>query len=297
MAKHIDNYQLITDRIIELLEQGVVPWRRPWAAGIPANLKSGRDYRGINTFLLSCTGHESPHWVTFKQAQSMGGSVRKGERGFPVIFWKLREKVDKATGETSVFPLLRRYTVFNAAAQCDGLDVPPVLPKTLAWSPLDQAEAIVDGFASRPTIQYGGGRACYYPTLDKIGMPPREAFEDRAEYYSTLFHELGHSSGHASRLGRPGVTDLASFGSHSYSQEELVAEMTSAFLCGACGIEQQTLDNSAAYIGSWLSKLRNDKRLVIQAGAQAQRAADLIYGTTFESSDASTDSAELSTAA
>ncbi len=283
--ERIDPYQLITDRIIEQLEAGIVPWHKSWIGGEPpANLRSKRPYRGINTFLLSCAPYTSPYWVTFRQALSLGGSVKKGAKGWPVVFWKWLDKKDAGGAVDKRIPLLRRYTVFNASDQCEGLEVPELQQPACDWDPIVAAEEIVSSFASAPAIEYGGFAASYSPTLDRVQMPERKMFPKACEFFSTLFHELGHATGHNNRLNRSGVTDLNAFGTHAYAREELVAEMTAAYLSGHAGILHGTLDNSAAYLRGWLSKLRGDKRLVIGAAAQAQRAADLIRGVTFEAS-------------
>lgn len=280
-------YQRVTDRIIELLERGVVPWRRPWAggpAGFPKSLASGRAYRGVNVFMLHAAGFESPWWITYKQARERGGHVRKGEKGWPVVFWKWleREERDPATGEpkTRKVPLLRQYSVFNVA-QCGEIDAPaPPDARTFDFDPIEEAEAVVQGMPKPPTIGHGQNRAAYCPASDHVGMPRRERFERPAEYYSTLFHELAHATGHPERLGRfPEGQAVASLGSPTYGREELIAEMGAAFLCGRCSIADRTVENSAAYIDGWLEKLRSDKRLVVMAAAQAQKAADFILGT------------------
>lgn len=281
-------YQIVTDRVIALLERGVVPWRRPWAGADvqPQNLVSRRPYRGVNPFLLACTGFASPYWVTFKQAKTLGGSVRRGQKSTPVIFWKRwrTERIDSETGdrESVEIPILRYYNVFNAE-QCDGIDVPE-LPKVHDFQPIERCESIVPGMANPPQIEHREARAYYRPTSDTINMPRAELFIGPEAYYGTLYHELSHSTGHSSRLNRQGIASLAAFGSADYSREELIAEMGAAFLCGHCGIESVTLDNSASYIAGWLRRLREDHRLVVSAAAAAQRAADYILGTTFESS-------------
>jgi antirestriction protein ArdC len=275
----VDTYQLVTDRIIEQLERGVAPWRKPWSGGLaPQNLASGHEYRGINVFVLGCcTPYGSPFWVTFKQAKALGGSVKKGEKGWPIVFWSWKER-DRADGTKERYGILRRFTVFNAQAQCEGIEVPEICEQDPSWDPIEAAEEIVSGYKNGPVVEVGGFGAVYSPINDRVTMPREECFESAEEYYCTLFHELGHSSGHRDRLAREGVTNLCSFGSHEYGKEELVAEMTAAYLCGEAGIVQTTMENSAAYIGGWLAKLRNDKRLVVQAAAQAQKAADWILG-------------------
>lgn len=266
----------VTDAIIDRLEKGTVPWHKPWKSrfSLPVNLASGRPYRGINAFALAMQPYRSRYWLTLRQAAQLGGSVRCGERGTTVIFWTWLEK------DEDRIPFLRYYTVFNAE-QCDGLKLPEPAPVP-EIHPIDAAEKIVAEFRNGPRIERVGNQALYRPPADTILMPVRESFESSEEYYSTLFHELTHSTGHESRLARPTLVDLCPFGSTNYSKEELVAEMGAALLCGEAGIENRTIDNSAAYIGGWLKKLQDDRRLLIVAAAQAQKAADLILGRTHE---------------
>ncbi|QDT37680.1 ArdC family protein [Stratiformator vulcanicus] len=284
-----DVYQLITDRIIELLEQGTVPWHKPWrsAEHAPQNLISRKAYRGINAFLLGCLGYESPYWLTFKQAKQLGGVVRKGEKSVPVVFWKWLEKRDPQTDEIERLPLLKYYRVFHVT-QCDlpGAKVPVVEePEEAEFEPILACEQVVENMPNAPKIEIGGGRACYAPKADVIKMPKCEVFETAEDYYATLFHELTHATGHTTRLDRDGVRELSPFGSASYSKEELVAEVGAAFLCGHCGIDTATIENTAAYVDGWLKKLRGDKKLVVQAAAQAQKAADYVLGVTFKVND------------
>ena len=282
-------YDIVTDRVVSLLERGVVPWRRPWAGADvqPQNLVSRRPYRGINPFLLGCTGFASPFWLTFKQAKTLGGSVRKGEKATPVIFWKRwrTDRIDPETGDREVvdIPILRYYNVFNVD-QCDGIDA-PALPKAHDFQPIQRCESVVQGMPKQPTIEHREARAYYRPSTDTVNMPRPELFVGSEEYYSTLFHELSHATGHPSRLDRPGAANTAAFGSADYSREELVAEMGAAFLSGHCAIETATIENSAAYIAGWLRRLRDDHRLVVTAAAQAQKAADYILGTTFDAGE------------
>jgi len=280
-----DAYQVITDRIVGLLEKGVVPWQKPWQGGgtMPRNLVSKREYRGVNVFLLHAMSYESPFWLTFNQAIELGGHVRKGERACPVVFWKWleAEAPDQPTGKKTV-PFLRYYSVFNVA-QCEDIPqdkIPSLGSVTREHSPIAEAERIVSAMPKKPEIRHGGGRACYSPAFDRVEMPKPEAFVTSADYYSVLFHELTHSTGHESRLNRKGVAgsdgEWSAFGSTPYAREELVAEMGAAFLSGHAGIVERTLNNSAAYVASWLQRLKDDARLVVQAAAQAQKAADFI---------------------
>jgi len=283
----LDCYQRITDRIIEQLDNGTIPWRKPWTcgeAGAPQNLFSRREYRGINTFLLACQPYELPYWLTYRQAKELGGHVRKGEKSTPVVFWKWLEKPDSETGETERIPLLRYYSVFNIA-QCDlPTDKVPELPGAADndFEPIAACEELVESMPSPPAIQHDAPAAYYQPATDSVHLPKPQRFETPEAYYATLFHELTHATGHESRLNRSGVTDVAAFASQSYSKEELIAEMGAAYLCGHVGIEDCTLDNSAAYIAGWLRRLRDDKKLVVHAAASAQKAADFVLNRTSE---------------
>ena len=272
-----DAYQAIADRIITLLEKGTVPWHKPWGGEQlhPRNLTSGKKYRGINTFVLSTAEFESPYWITYKQAADRDGHVRKGEKGFPCVFWNWTEKDNPDTGQAEKYAFLKYYTVFNAE-QCEGIEYPRIELPENQHTPIEACERLVREMPHQPEIRHGGHSASYSPLADLVRMPQPERFDDPESYYSTLFHELTHSTGHASRIARPGMVKPTGFGSAAYAKEELTAEMGAAFLCGHTGIERTAIDNSASYISSWLKRLKNDSRLVVTAGAQAQKAADYI---------------------
>src|SRR5229473_5713866 len=243
-------YEIVTESIIKQLESGVAPWRKPWRTELPANLISKKEYRGINIFLLASQGYGSRYWLTYRQAQTLGGSVKKGEHGSKVVFWKIDEyrKENQETGETENRKsiLLRYYTVFNLE-QCEGIKSPEP-PRVI--HPIGQCESIVNSMPNRPGFEQDS-RAFYRPSTDTVGMPARSAFESAEKYYATLFHELAHSTGHPSRVGREGIENVNSFASESYSKEELIAEMSSAFLCGVSGISPAVMGQSAAYLQSW----------------------------------------------
>ena len=202
-----------------------------------------------------------------------------------VCFWKWidRKDTDSSEGASSAspgspigkIPLLRYYNVFNLD-QVDGIEPPIEDQLTNPFTPIEQAEQILVSMQCKPDIKYGGSRACYSPQLDYIQLPPKEAFNSSEEFYSTAFHEAVHATGHASRLARKSVTETAYFGSHLYSQEELCAEFGASMLCAVSSIEQKTIENSAAYIQGWLKVLKNDKKCLVLAAAQAQKAADFI---------------------
>ena len=278
-----DVYQIITDRIIGSLEKGTVPWQKPWGGKEqhPKSLVSGKDYRGINTFMLSQAGYESPYWLTYKQAQDRGGHVKLGETGLPCVYWNWFEKKNNDTGELDKIPFLKYYTVFNAS-QCEGVNYPKVEYPDRTHTPIEACERVVSGMPNPPEIRYDSAGASYSPLEDSVRLPSKGSFHNPEFYYSSLFHELVHSTGHKSRLARSGIVEGCGFGSDLYCREELVAEMGASFLAGYTGIENKVLDNSTAYIDSWLSRLENDNKLVVTAGAQAQKASDYILGTRYD---------------
>lgn len=272
-------YEIVTDRIIENLKKGIVLWHKPWnSAGLPKNLLTKKEYRGINIFLLGTQNYCSPYWLTFKQCKTLGGSVNSGAKATMIIFWDIKKRdVEKADGTTEEkkFAFLRYYNVFNTE-QCKNLKVPE--QKKLDFKPIEQCEKLVKGYGRIPEIKYMENAAFYNPTLDYVNMPKKESFKSVEKYYSTLFHELTHSTGYTSRLNRKGVTDCVPFGTTNYSKEELIAEMGASFMCAMAGIENKTIDNSSAYIHGWLKVLNNDPKFVISASASAQKAVDYMLG-------------------
>ena len=274
-------YQIITEKIIKQLESGVAPWRKPWTCQTPANLVTQKEYRGLNVFTLASQGFPSRFWLTFIQATKLGGRIRKGEKSSPVIFWTIGDEQETTAQdgakETSRPFLLRYYSVFNLS-QAEGIDIPAsLLQETRTNDPIETCEQIVTNMPVPPAFEQSD-KAWYSPTNDVVGMPARGLFHSSEEYYVTEFHELAHSTGHAKRLHRENFDNPVSFGSESYSKEELVAEMTAAMLCGIAGIEQRILENSAAYLKTWIARLKSDSRLLVSAASQAQKAADFIQG-------------------
>lgn len=272
-----DLYQAVTDKLIAKLEQGKIPWKHFSFAPLsePKNLVSGRPYQGINYLLLS--NHPrfaSPWWLTYRQAATRGGHVKKGERGEPIVFWKFIDATDRETGELKPIPLLRHYTVFNVE-QCEGIEYPKGEVKPRETRPIQAAEAIEAGMPHPPQIVIDDAPKAYYSSAqDLVRMCSARYCVSDERYHETLLHELVHSTGHAKRLNRfaeEGTTH--EFGSKSYAAEELVAEIGAAFLCAKAGIFQALEENAAAYIASWLGKLRNDKTLVVRAAGKAQKAA------------------------
>ena len=281
-------YEKITDKLVGLLKSGTVPWRKPWkAASWPKNLTTGRRYTGINAVILALSPFSSQYWVTFRQAKRLGGYVNRGEKGNWVTFYQVIEKtiIDQDTGDEVVkrIPVIRDYCVFNVE-QCSGLNHSRLqaekIERFTAEQKIEAAETVIDGWKNKPPIAHGGNRAFYRPATDEIQIPNQCQFSSTEEYYSTLFHECTHATGHDSRLSRDGITKVAAFGDETYSREELVAELGAAFLCGECGIERsQIIENSAAYLQSWIKVLKGDSRLAVVAASEAQKAADYILGS------------------
>ena len=300
-GNRVSVYERVTERVTELLQQGVVPWQKPWHAkvGPPRNGVSGRFYRGLNVFMLSHAGYESPWWFSPKQVNDLGGHIVKGEKVSWVHFFKpwlpkgepadgpLEVETDEVEISTRRRPVLiiRAYRVVNVD-QCAGPGIDKFRAKhPLAEGPVNNdneaiaaCDDIVAGMPQRPGIRYGGDRAFYRPWTDTVHMPRRETFISSEAFYGTLFHELSHSTGHEDRLNRKTLTDGTPFGSPTYSKEELCAEMGAAFLCATAGIDDPTIQNSAAYIKGWLKFLKSDPKALVIAGAQAQKAADFILG-------------------
>jgi len=283
-----DVYEIVSTRIIEQLERGVVPWKRPWhitggstggSASAPVNAVSKKPYRGVNLFLLPQM--EDNRWLSYKQAQQLGGSVRKGEKGYMVVFWKMLEEVDDK-GRVKKVPLLRYYTVFNVS-QCDGLKLASIEKEEVAVSELtivEEAEAVVSSYLLREglDLRFGGDQAYYHPVYDVVQMPDKVKFVDATRYYSTMFHELGHSTGHDNRLARFKETGgMHGFGSKEYGKEELVAEFSAAFMCAIIGISNEDSEaQSASYLKGWAQVIKEDKRLIVSAASKAQRAVEYI---------------------
>jgi len=275
--------EALTDEIIARLEKGVVPWRKPWVSRRPRNLITKRLYRGYNIFLLGLKGREQPYWCTRKAAESKGGRIKESEKKNPAaVFVWLPATVKKTALPDGV--MVRRYPrtylcheLYNVE-QTEGLErFVPETPRR-EFLPVEKAEEIVRGMPHKPRVGYDGCGAFYSPIRDEIRMPARRDFESSEEYYSTLFHEFVHATGHESRLSRQSLTRASRFGDHSYSFEELVAEMGAALLCGEAGISPQTVDNSAAYIGGWLKKLEDNRLLLLQAAALGHKAFDFVTG-------------------
>lgn len=282
-----DLYKEVTDRIIEQLEQGIIPWRRPWTGVTTGAIshETGRPYSLINQLLLVRPGE----YITFMQCKKEGGKVKKGAKARWIVFWKVNVKqVVNENGDPQIDeegkpvikgrPVLKYYNVFHID-DCEGIKAKYPDPELIKHAePEQEAEEVLQGYLQREKINLEhvrGNRAFYRPSTDSITLPLIEQFPDTAEYYSTAFHEAAHSTGHKSRLNR--ITDVAAFGSEDYSKEELCAEISSACILHAIGMEtKESFTNSAAYIQSWLKALKNDKTMIIGAAARADKAVKMI---------------------
>lgn len=284
-AERKDVCQQVTDSIIKILERGVKPWSQPWQGGSGAMplRYSGERYRGVNILILWCAQHEngysSNYWMTYQQAAELGGQVRKGEGSTAVVYYGTATKRDDDTkpadqDEASQYRFLKSFSVFNAA-QIDNLPerYTSSAPATVSVADrMPELDALVQSTGA--TIHHGGNRAYYQPGIDTVQMPDFEAFKSAEFYYATLFHELAHWTKAPTRLNR----DFGSsrWGDAGYAQEELVAELASAFLGAELGFAPEHIEDHASYLASWLKALKNDKRLIFAAAAKAQAAADFI---------------------
>lgn len=276
-------YQIVTDQIIKELEAGAIPWKKPWVGGslgCSKSISSKKAYRGINVFLL----RNSAWWGTYKQAQKLGGQVRKGEKSTVCVFWSTFEKEDKETKEKKVIPYLKYYWVFSI----EQMELPEDVRRKFVTEKDEEeakgvmetaadAEAIVKAMPNPPKIVWNELAASYSPSADLVNIPKKNLFETTAGYYEVLFHELVHSTGHSSRLDRKLVGKIAASGSKEEVKEELVAEMGAAMLCGIAGIAvPEMIKNAASYIDSWLKIIKEDNKMVVYAASAAQKACDYI---------------------
>ena len=272
----MDIYSEVTTRIIAQMEEGVIPWQKPWVAnGKAISRSTGKPYSLLNQMLLGRPGE----YLTFKQCQEAGGKVKKGEKASMVVFWKFIEQKDEETGEVKEVPFLRYYNVFHID-QCEGITAKhtteTVFPDGAAT--LEAAQEIIYDYLGREGVKLSheeGDRAFYRPTTDEVVLPIHKQFINTAEYYSTVFHELTHSTGHPKRLNR--LSKPSFFGTEDYSKEELVAEIGAAALVNHVGLEtSSSLRNNAAYLQNWLKVLRDDKRFIVNAAGRAEKAVNLI---------------------
>jgi antirestriction protein ArdC len=278
-------YQTVSDSILAKLSEGVIPWRKTWAAGLPCSVGSKKEYRGINIILLGLKDHTSRYWVTYKEALRLEGHVKKGSKGSQVIYWHWRTPEERQklidSGKTKTpapcTPFLS--TVFNLE-QTEGIELPSDDLKCERNGTLLQAEEFLAKLPPGPGIAHGLNYApSYAPLADEIRLPHLSQFESAEHYYSTLFHELVHSTGHSTRLNR--LQGMAQ-GVKAYSFEELVAELGAAFVCALTGIEnQRTISEHAAYIDGWREFLSADPGSFMRAATEAQKAVDYLRGVDF----------------
>lgn len=292
-----DLYQVVTNRFIKAIKDAIDEgkrtgnWRKPWQTPAmtqgPANLISKKSYRGVNRIMLSLSPFESRFWLSAKQVADRKGTILPGEKPWQVVFWQVikNPRYDPSDPNSpKAFPILKAYEVYNLD-QTKDVRVPKwALPtdeptEDEGPSPIDACEALVAAYKDREgiTLKHGQAGAYYAPLLDVIGMPDMKHFHSAEGYYSTIFHEMGHSTGHKDRLNRPELVRSAGFGTETYSKEELTAEFTSALVAAVMGIDSESQEgNTEAYLRGWLKKLRDDKKLLVSAAGKAQKAADFI---------------------
>ena len=275
-------YDMVTERILKQMEQGVIPWQKSWMTVCDGayNRISKKSYSLINQLMLMHHGE----YATFKQWKELGGTIRKGEKAEQVVFWKMQEAEEEKNGEIikKTVPLLRYYNVFHIS-QVDGVES-EMVNKLIEHDGIKEAEDVKNNYAKREQLEIKEiitDKACYIPQLDQISMPCKEQFSDIKKFYSTLFHEMVHSTGHVKRLNR--IDRTAFFGSEAYSKEELVAQMGSSLLCYLLGYENtDTINNDVNYIRGWLAHLKDNTRELVSAGALAQRAVDYVMNTVYQ---------------
>ena len=270
--KKFNIYEMITERIIKALEAGTIPWRRTWQGKAPMNLISKKNYSGINFLLLSSFEFPSPYFATFNQIKGKGGTVNKGAKAIPIVYWKLKKYVDEETGEENTSSFIRYYYVFNISET--SLYVPEKEKPATSSAVYDKAEEIIKAVKENVEVRENSSRAFYNATRDYISLPPVNSFESVEAYYSVFYHETVHWTGSERRLKRFHEFENKH---HAYSFEELVAEIGASYLCGITGIkDERVIENSAAYIQEWLKKLKDDKMYIYRASAQARKAVEFI---------------------
>jgi len=273
----MDLYQKITNKIINKLEEGIAPWRRPYSDNCyPVNWKTEKRYRGINLMLL-----DGGEYATFKQIKDAGGKVIKGSEAHTVVFWKMINVKDEDSEEENdqkQVPMLRTYNVFEINTQVQGLESKRESFKN-DNEPIEEAKELIKNyFRKNESLKFKNvsGIPHYTPSIDEVCMPNISEFISSEDYYATFFHELVHSTGSKKRLNRDGVTGKIAFGSENYSKEELVAEIGASMLSAEINIDTAVIDNNVSYINNWLKALREDKTLIVKAAQKAQKASDYI---------------------
>lgn len=299
-------YQQITDKLLAQMEEGVIPWKRPWKildngmAEVPTNYVTKKSYRGINLMLLSCNAYSRPYYMTYRQAQSQGGQVKKGEKGHLVVFYKTLTQQQESGKDKTLF-WERPSVVFNIdQVECIDFRQPDLLIGQPDETLLNErCEAVYQNFPARPRlVNQQLDRAFYQRGTDVVNMPPVQAFTTPAMYYSVLFHELTHATGHPNRLNRDDL-GAGAMGSQSYSREELTAELGAAFLGAVCGINQQDEaieSQTASYLKGYMRALKDDVTLFYKASQQAQKAVDHILNRSYENAGTLAESEAIETA-
>jgi antirestriction protein ArdC len=270
-------HEAVFNQMMTLMEQGTIPWRKPWKNSTPRNGFTNRKYSGINFFILASTPYADERWLTYRQVKELGGEVKKGEKSKQIVFWNILSK--EQDGKKKNIPLLKYFNVFNIM-QTEGIKFTEEELKKLEEirkSEIIEAEDIIEGYNDKPVTLLNHSYAFYSPLEDVVKMPHKTKFNSTEEFYSTLFHELAHSTGHEKRLNRKGIAQFDSFGTVQYSEEELIAEFTSAFLCNYAGIDN-TLENSTAYIQGWMQAFKNNPEMIVSCANKAQKAVDYILG-------------------
>lgn len=311
--------EIVTEKVLEALDRGVVPWHMSWSSGLPVSMSTGKYYRGINTLLLGMAGFASPWWGTYDKIAELSGMVKvdrpkgkghywvapaddplrrilkENQRATKVYYWEVKRTPDRDDpgnrDADRIWMFATVHSVFNAE-QAASLPEKYYSAERVPQQDMPEAAAIWDRYLTSggPAVRYEGTRAYYEGVLsdgmDRITLPPKEIFDSADAFWSTAFHEAGHSTGHVKRLKREGVEHFDHFGSEKYSREELVAEMTALTICAMLGIES-TFDNSASYIDHWMRKIRSDdgRGMVVTASRQAAKAVDLILGVTYDNQE------------
>jgi antirestriction protein ArdC len=280
-------YEVVTARVLKQLEAGVVPWRKTWTTGLPKSLATGREYRGVNLLLLGAADFSSAYWLTYREAQRLGGHVRKGERATPVIYWKWRtpEEMARLTAEKGIAnpaPCVPFTSAVFNLDQVEGVQAPAGECSGNGEGRLSIAEQIIGRMSDAPEIAHGVAKnPAYQPGADRIVLPHLSQFENADEYYATLFHELVHATGHPRRLNRFAASEGEPIERISF--EELVAELGASFLCAFAGLSNPTTDElQASYVADWAKVFRSDAQILVRAASTAQKAVDFIRGTTWD---------------
>lgn len=299
-----DINEMITNKILELIEESEksgksLTWKKMWEKTGPKSYVTKKPYRGINSLLLAFSPFKSEYWITWNECKKQGGTVKESERKnyMPIVFWSVKSYEAKntdgsvktkkdGTPATRMSFFARYFNVYNID-QCEGLKkipAPTIIERN--HNPIEACESMINNMPNKPSIQFGGGVACYSPLEDKVLMPVKEHFKTVESYYDTFLHELAHSTGHEKRLNR----DLKNgFGSQKYSKEELIAQMSASMLSNKAGIlTEESLENSAAYLKNWASKLKEDKKMIMSASQAAQKVYDYILGIKFENKEPET---------